>query len=73
MLWESIKKSVNNPAWIRKAVAALVLSALLAVAKGQLPDAVGIWINIAQPILLFLGVWAVPNSDDKETGYGSGV
>lgn len=63
---EAIKKSLNNPAWIRKALAALILCVLAAVAKGMLPDAVGAWITVLQPLLVFLGVWAIPNSPEPK-------
>lgn len=65
MLWASVKKSVTNPAWIRKAIAALIVCALAAVAKGMVPEVVGQWINIAEPFLAFLGVWFTPNAQDK--------
>lgn len=65
MLWESVKKSVTNPAWIRKAIAALIVCVLAAVARGLLPHAVDEWINVLQPLLVFLGVWAVPNAPEK--------
>lgn len=65
MLWDSVKKSVTNPAWVRKALAALIVCAMAAVAKGLLPHEVDAWINVAEPFLAFLGVWAVPNSPEK--------
>ncbi len=66
MLWQNIKKSLNNPAWVRKALTALLLCALAAVARGMAPEAIADWITVLQPLLVFLGVWAVPNADDPD-------
>ena len=62
---KAVKQFVTNPAQVRKAIAALVASALLGVSAKVLPDAVGTWLNVLQPILVAYGVWHVPNEAEE--------
>lgn len=56
-----MKAFLHNPARVRKALAALVASALLLVAAKALPDVVGVWLTALTPLLTAYGVWKVPN------------
>lgn len=58
----AIKRFFANPAYVRKAITALVASALLLIASHQLPDTVGLWIAGFQPLLVAYGVWVTPNT-----------
>lgn len=61
----AVKQFITNPKKIRKAIAALVASALLGVSAKVVPDQVGTWLNVLQPVLVAYGVWRVPNEDQE--------
>lgn len=62
-LTANIKHLVANPKEARKAATALVTSAVLLTGSHLLPGQVGVWLQALQPLLLFYGVWRVPNAD----------
>lgn len=57
----AIKHFLSNPAEVRKSVAAFLGCVLLGVSAHVLPSEVGAWIQVAQPILIALGVYHIPN------------
>lgn len=62
----AVKHFMTNPKQVRKALAALVATALLGVGAKVLPEGVGTWLNVLQPILVAYGVWKVPNDPAAE-------
>lgn len=62
---DTVKEFLHNPAYLRKAVAALVASVLSLVAAQLLPDAVAVWVYALQPLFVAAGVVVVPANAPK--------
>jgi hypothetical protein len=62
---KAVKQFVTNPAQVRKALVALVACIGIAVAKGVVPEVVGTYLTVLQPLLVAYGVWKVPNAEEE--------
>lgn len=64
---EFVTRLLSDPATVRKFVIAFVGALSVALAEGLVPESWGSWLTVVIAFLTSIGVYGVPNADDKET------